>query len=85
MNDPIFLTIMIGSALLFCGYLLGKSSGYRSGFDDVMTELIKSKLVEPIAVLTHYANQGNERAQEALARLNAERKAEFQKKDSNDA
>lgn len=82
MEDPIFLTMVIGSGLLFCGYLIGRSSGWRAGADGIMNELIESKLVDPARVLNYYANQGDERARTALARLNAERKTKFMSKDN---
>lgn len=77
MNDPLTLTIMVGGALVACGYILGRGDGWRKGFDDVMKELVASKLVEPVDILRHYANMGNERAQAALEKLNAERKSKF--------
>jgi len=82
MTDPFSLTIIVGGSLIACGYILGRSDGWRRGFDDVMKELVASKIVEPMDVLRHYANMGNERAQAALERLNAERKAKF-KSDHN--
>ncbi len=81
MTDTITLTIILGGSLIACGYILGRSDGWRRGFDDVMKELIASKLVEPVDILRHYANMGNERAQAALEKLNAERKAKFNAKD----
>ena len=77
MIDPFTLTIIVGGSLIACGYILGRSDGWRRGFDDVMKELVASKIVEPMDVLRHYANLGNERAQAALEKLNAERKAKF--------
>jgi hypothetical protein len=77
MTDPITLTIILGGSLIACGYILGRSDGWRRGFDDVLKELIASKIVEPMEVLRHYANMGNQRAQAALEKLNAERKAKF--------
>jgi len=77
MTDPFSLTIMVGGALVACGYILGRGDGWRRGFDDVMKELVASKLVEPVDILRHYANMGNERAQAALEKLNAERKSKF--------
>lgn len=79
MTDPFSLTIIVGGSLIACGYILGRSDGWRRGFDDVMKELVASKIVEPMDVLRHYANMGNERAQAALERLNAERKAKFKR------
>ncbi len=75
--DPFTQTILVGTGLVACGYILGRSDGWRRGFDDVMKELVASKLVEPVDILRHYANMGNERAQLALEKLNAERKAKF--------
>jgi hypothetical protein len=79
--DPLTKAMLIGGALVACGYVLGRISGWRRGFDDVMKELIASKIVEPMDVLRHYANMGNEKAQAALERLNAERKSKFNAKD----
>lgn len=81
MTDPFSLSIMIGGALIACGYILGRSDGWRRGSDDVMKELIASKIIEPVEILRHYASMGNERAQAALDKLNAERKAKFNAKD----
>jgi hypothetical protein len=78
--DPLTQTILIGAGLLACGYILGRVDGHRRGADEVMKELIASKLVEPVDVLRHYANMGNERAQLALEKLNAERKEKFNNK-----
>jgi hypothetical protein len=78
--DPFTQTILIGAGLLACGYILGRADGHRRGSDEVMRELIASKLVEPVDVLRHYANMGNERAQLALEKLNAERKEKFNNK-----
>lgn len=74
------LTIMMGSALVACGYILGKSAGWRQGCDETIKEIISTRLIEPVDVLRHYANMGNERAQLALEKLNAERKAKFMEK-----
>lgn len=87
MNDPYVMTFLVGGGLLACGYLLGRSSGRKLGFDEVMAELFRSKLVQPIDVLTYYANMGNQRAKDALARLNAEMrktKLETNKDDAED-
>jgi hypothetical protein len=77
MTDPFSMTAMIGGGLVICGYMIGRSAGRKRGSDEVMRELIDSKLIEPMDVLRHYANMGNERAQLALEKLNAERKAKF--------
>ena len=81
MNDPYTMTVLVGGGLLLCGYLLGKSRGYVRGIQDNMTELISNKLIDSREVLNFYANQGNVKAQQALERLNAERKAKFNAKD----
>lgn len=77
MTDPFSLTIIVGGSLIACGYILGRSDGWRRGSDEVMKELIANKIIEPMEVLRHYANMGNQRAQAALEKLNAERKAKF--------
>lgn len=78
--DPFTQTVLIGAGLVVCGYILGRGDGHRRGADEVMKELIASKLVEPVDVLRHYANMGNERAQVALEKLNADRKAKYKAK-----
>jgi len=75
--DPFTQTVLVGAGLVVCGYILGRGDGHRRGYDDVMKELIASKLIEPVDILRHYASMGNERAQLALEKLNAERKAKF--------
>lgn len=80
MTDPFLLTMMMGGALIACGYILGRSDGWRRGCDETIREIISTKLIEPVDVLRHYANMGNERAQLALEKLNAERKAKFMEK-----
>ena len=78
--DPFTQTVLVGAGLVVCGYILGRGDGHRRGADEVMKELIESKLVEPVDVLRHYANMGNERAQLALEKLNADRKAKYKAK-----
>lgn len=75
--DPLMQTVVIGGSLIACGYILGRNAGWRRGFSDVMKELFASKIVDPTEVLKHYANMGNEQAQIALEKLNAERKNKF--------
>jgi hypothetical protein len=77
--DPFTQTVLVGAGLVICGYILGRGDGHRRGADEVMKELIESKLVEPVDVLRHYANMGNERARLALEKLNADRKAKSNK------
>jgi hypothetical protein len=80
MTDPLSQTILIGGALILCGYILGRGDGWKRGSDQVMQELITSKLIDPVDVLRHYANVGNVRAQRALEKLNLERKEKFRSK-----
>lgn len=79
--DPFTQTILVGTGLVICGYILGRGDGHRRGADEVMKELIESKLIDTREVLNFYASQGNVKAQEALERLNAARKAKFDAKD----
>lgn len=81
MNDPFTMTALVGGGLLLCGYILGKARGYNVAIRDNMNELMSSKLIDPREVLNFYASRGNERAQKALEKLNAERKAKFNAKD----
>lgn len=81
MNDPYTMTVLVGGGLLLCGYILGKARGYSIAIRDNMNELMSNKLIDPREVLNFYASQGNVKAQQALERLNAERKAKFNAKD----
>jgi hypothetical protein len=78
--DPFTQTVLVGVGLVVCGYILGRGDGHRRGSNQVMQELIASKLIEPVDILRHYASMGNERAQLALEKLNAERKAKYKAK-----
>jgi hypothetical protein len=73
--------MFIGGGLLACGYFLGKSVGYGKAIRDNMNELFANKLVDPREVLNYYASKGNVKAQQALERLDAERRAKFNAKD----
>jgi hypothetical protein len=81
LNDPYTATVLIGGGLLACGYVLGKSVGYGKAIRDNMNELFANKLVDPREVLNYYASKGNVKAQQALERLDAERRAKFNAKD----
>lgn len=75
-------TALVGLGLVGCGFALGSASGARRASNAILTELFSSKLLTPEQVLTHYSNQGIDRAQDLLAALN---KAKRGKKEDNDA
>lgn len=85
MENVFLMTCLIGGGLVVCGYMLGRSHGYSSASAQVTTELFQNKLADPMEVLRFYANQGNEKAQLTLEKLNAERKAKFNEKVKDDA
>lgn len=82
MNETMLLTLVIGAALVGCGYVLGHVGGFRKGNKQVMDELFKSGLLTPKQILTHYANEGNERARDTLAAL-TQYERELANKDKN--
>lgn len=75
-------TAAVGFGLVGCGYILGAAYGARRASNEILTELFRSKLLTPEQVLTHYSNEGIERAQDLLAAIN---KAKRGKKEDNDA
>ena len=82
MNDAFLLTVLIGGGLLVSGYSLGRISGMTRGAKDVVDELLKTGLLKPEKILSHYSKEGNDRARAALKMLN-DYKREQEKKDRN--
>lgn len=83
MIDPFLTTLFVGGGLLACGFALGYMRGVANGAKDTVNELFSSGVVTPEELLKHYANAGNDRARDALAKLNAY-KREMESKEKND-
>lgn len=81
MNDALVWTVLIGGGLLVSGFSIGVTYGINSGTQGVMRELFDSGLLTPEKILSHYANQGNEKARGIMAAMN---KAKQEAKDESD-
>ena len=75
--EPFTATLLIGVGLLACGYALGRTAGFSKGCSATINELFANNLADRNEVLTFYANQGHELAQNALEALNRQRKRDF--------
>lgn len=52
--DPLFSTILFGSGLLVCGFLLGKGPWTRAAEANIMKVLYDEKLLVPHEVVAHF-------------------------------
>jgi len=75
---------LIGGGLVYCGYLLGKASGYTKGIWEIFNHLVEAKFIDPEKILIYYANTGNQRARDALTEINRMKKDLKNKSNNNE-